>query len=185
MKRIARTTVVLVGATLLAASTAGPSSATPSHWEYYHGEYGPEVSFCGDLVQRGETDGRFRTVVHGPDGLPYEFDRATFTDTWTNPTTAEFATVKGVYRGGALHVTDNGDGTTTIQIKNTGSTKVYDASGDLITRSGGGLFAFELLLDNAGTPTDPSDDEVIAFLGVVKRAGQVFSVCDVLTDAIG
>ena len=32
---------------------------------------------------------------------------------------------------------------------------------------------------------DPSDDEVIAFLGVVKRAGQDFSVCDVLTDAIG
>ena len=35
-------------------------------------------------------------------------------------------------------------------IKNTGSTKVYDASGDLITRSGSGLFVFELLLEQRG-----------------------------------
>ena len=72
MKRFARTTVVLAAPP---CSLRGIVRPVPRQrraiWEHYHGEDGPEVSFCGDLVQRGETDGRFRTVVHGPDGLPY------------------------------------------------------------------------------------------------------------------
>jgi hypothetical protein len=44
---------------------------------------------------------------------------------------------------------------------------VYGPDGKAIARNPGQL-RFELLIDNGGTPTDPSDDEFLEFLGFVK-----------------
>lgn len=48
-----------------------------------------------------------------------------------------------------------------------GSSKYYGPDGKLLLRDPGQI-RFELLIDHGGTPTDPSDDEEIDFLGVVK-----------------
>jgi hypothetical protein len=89
---------------------------------------------------------------------------------WTNVATGDFVTVVGSYRGGDLRVTDNGDGTLTVISKHTDNWATYDQDGTGIAGARrAGLTSFELLFDNAGTPTDPSDDEFVAFLGVVTR----------------
>lgn len=174
---------------LLAGSAAltvgiGAASATPSHWETYEYAYGPEISFCGDLQQEGVVTGRFRTTTHGPDGFYYEHDIARFTDTWTNLETAEFVTTEGSYRNDAHRVTDNGDGTLTILVQGSGTTATFNEAGERIA-FGAGLTAWELLIDHAGTPTDPSDDEVLAFLGFTKSTGVDDGMCSAILEEIG
>ena len=66
-----------------------------------------------------------------------------------------------------LRVTDNGDGTLTILILSTGNAVLYGENGKVIARNSGQV-RFEILIDHGGTPTDPSDDEFLEFLGVVK-----------------
>jgi hypothetical protein len=67
-----------------------------------------------------------------------------------------------------LRVTD-GDGTLTILVMTTGNAAVYGPDGKAIARNPGQV-RFELLIDHGGTPTDPSDDEELAFLGFVKES---------------
>ena len=66
-----------------------------------------------------------------------------------------------------LKVTDNGDGTLTILVLGTGNFVVYDHDGKAIARNPGQV-RFEILIDDGGTPQDPSDDEFLEFLGDVK-----------------
>ncbi|MGH9252657.1 MAG: hypothetical protein ACRD0W_24545, partial [Acidimicrobiales bacterium] len=66
-----------------------------------------------------------------------------------------------------LRVTDNDDGTLTILVLSTGNAAVYGPDGKALARNPGQV-RFELLVDHGGTPTDPSDDEELEFLGLVK-----------------
>ena len=68
-----------------------------------------------------------------------------------------------------LRVTDNGDGTLTILILATGNTVHYGEDGKAIAWNPGQQ-RIEILVDHGGTPTDPSDDEFLEFLGVVKES---------------
>ncbi len=137
----------LTGLAVLSAGI-GPASATPSHWDRYHDEYGPQVSFCGPPSSSSRAwqtvDSRF--TAHGPDGLPYYYDAAKYTDTWTNLTTGEFVTVVASDKQIALTSTDNGDGTATILFSGPGSHVVYNEDGDLIAH-GAGLTRFAFLFD--------------------------------------
>ena len=65
-----------------------------------------------------------------------------------------------------LDVTDNGDGTLTILVMGTGNATAFDENGKAIARNPGQI-RFEILIDNGGTPQDPSDDEFLEDLGVV------------------
>ena len=58
------------------------------------------------------------------------------------------------------------DGTLTILVMGTGNAVAYNEDGKAIARNPGQI-RFELLIDNGGTPQDPSDDEFLADLGVV------------------
>ena len=49
----------------------------------------------------------------------------------------------------------------------TGSLKVFGPDGEILFRDPGQV-RFELLIDHGGTPTDPTDDEELEFLGIVK-----------------
>ena len=46
---------------------------------------------------------------------------------------------------------------------------LYGEDGKVIARNPGQV-RFEILVDHGGTPTDPSDDEFLEFLGVVKES---------------
>jgi hypothetical protein len=183
------TAAALAGVAVLSVGI-GAAAATPSHWEPYHFEYGPEATedFCGvsglTVAQQGVVDGRFRTTTHGPDGLSYDHDHGSFTDTWTNVETGEFVTVVGSYINDAHRVTDNGDGTLTILFQGPSRRERLNEDGERISLSAG-LTAFELLIDHAGTPTDPSDDVFLEFLGFVKDVGLTSDFCTTVVQAIG
>jgi hypothetical protein len=112
-------------------------------------------------------DSTVHAVPHGPDGLVYFLEHATETDVFTN--LANDKSVTGVLNviQKDMRVTDNGDGTLTILVLATGNAVLYGEDGEAIARDPGQI-RFEILIDDGGTPTDPSDDEFLAYLGQVK-----------------
>jgi hypothetical protein len=106
-------------------------------------------------------------VPHGPDGLVYFGFNLKVTEVVTNLANGNSVTSFATIRDKDQRVTDNGDGTLTILVLNTGNAVLYGEDGKVIARNPGQV-RFEFLLDHGGTPSDPSDDEFLEFLGVVK-----------------
>ena len=112
-------------------------------------------------------DIRLHAVPHGPDGLAYFLSHGTETDVFTN--LANGRSVTGVLNvvERDQRITDNGDNTLTILILATGNAVLYGEDGRAIARDPGQI-RFRILIDDGGTPNDPSDDEFLSNLGVVK-----------------
>ncbi|HET9286220.1 MAG TPA: hypothetical protein VFO26_01565 [Gaiella sp.] len=132
-----------------------------------------ETDFCeveGLTVQVAtHLVGRVHAVPHGPDGLAYFGFNLKVTDVVTNLANGNSVTSIATIRDMDLRVTDNGDGTLTILVLSTGNAVLYGEDGKVIARNPGQV-RFEILIDHAGTPTDPSDDTELAFLRVVKES---------------
>ena len=156
------------------ATTASADRAIVEHWvDDYTVTHLDGSDFCGDLgfdvVEHGEAKGVFIGTRRGRDGLWYFGDRFTGTTTWSNPENGREFRIEFSGTNRDQLITDNGDGTLTIQVQATGPSRAY-ADGAL-TFIDTGMVRFRILVDHAGTPTDPADDEFLAFLGVDKEAG--------------
>jgi hypothetical protein len=163
------------------------ASAAPGEWETFHNEASfVEEDACGvsgfTLEQTLVSDGRERVTERGPDGLPYYEAHEQVARTATNVATGEPVTQMITVRFTVVDVTDNGDGTSTI-VSQRPTRVVYLKDGEVIAR-GATFVRFEALVDNGGTPTDPSDDE---FLGeeVIKDVGNSADFCATIIEAIG
>jgi hypothetical protein len=112
-------------------------------------------------------DGRVQAVPHGRDRLAYFLERGKATDVFTNPANGKSITGVTTFIEKDLHVTDNGNGTLTITNLSTGNGVLYGEDGKAIARNPGQV-RFRFIVDDGGTPADPSDDEFLADLGMVK-----------------
>ena len=82
-------------------------------------------------------------------------------------------------------ITDNGDGTMTILVLATGNAAVYDETGKAIARNPGQV-RYEVLIDYGADIADPSDDQFIEFLGLVKGStGRNDDFCGAVLPVIG
>jgi hypothetical protein len=143
------------------------------------------------LLRRSQRPHRHRRAwivpvnFHGPDGLGYGAEKLHSTATYTN--LAAGKTMTEVLSGPTkdLKVSDNGDGTLTLLVLSTGSFKVFGPGGEFPFNDPGQI-RFELLIDHAGTPTDPSDDEFLLFLedlGIVEGAAPDGTIRRTFTSA--
>jgi len=168
---------------------AGPAGAQPLDRGTFHDEFTDLVEdFCdvpGLTVQiGGVVDGRFLFNPHGPDGLAYYMESIRISSTFTNVDSG--STITAVERSlfKDLKVTDNGDGTLTILVLGTGNSMLYGQDGKAIARNPGQV-RFEVLIDHAGTPEDPFDDEFLADLGLVKGStGRSDDFCEAAVPAL-
>jgi hypothetical protein len=156
---------------------------------------GTEVvdDFCGQagltMTLNFVVDGRFFVNARKPGTLPYGIEMDQATETTTNDAGESTTSVRRVTMKD-LKITDNGDGTATILVLVAGSNTLYDDStGKAIDHSPGQL-RFEILIDENGTPSDPTDDQFLDFLGVVKmsppptsRVGDDF--CPTMLEVLG
>jgi hypothetical protein len=170
MKLRRRVTMAGVVVLLTLAATIGPAWAKPLERVHFHDSSSEVIEdFCPGLTARldSEVDGTFLLNPHGPDGLAYGSEKVHGTDSLTN--LANDKTITRVFNVTSkdLKVTDNGDGTLTILVLATGGERWYGPDGQFLF-SNPGQTRFEVLIDHGGTPTDPSDDEFLEFLGVVK-----------------
>ena len=160
----------VVAAVLTVGLATSAALARPLEKVHFHDVTSEVVEdFCGDLTVRIDEDirGAFLLNAHGPDGLAYGSERARGTQVITNLANDKTFTQIFSVLTKDLKVTDNGDSTLTILVLATGSGKVYGPDGKLLFNDPGQI-RFEVLIDHGGTPTDPSDDEFLEFLGMVK-----------------
>jgi hypothetical protein len=123
-------------------------------------------------------------VPHGPDGLAYFLQHGTVSEMFTSMANGKSVTSVANVIEKDLRVTDNGDGTQTVLILATGNAVLYGDDGKAIARNPGQI-RFELLFDDGGTPTDPSDDEFLADLGLVKGStGRSDDFCEAAVQAL-
>jgi hypothetical protein len=160
-----------VGA-VAAVVLAAVASAGPVFQESFHEEETVVFeNFCdvpGLTVEAAfVTDGRVHAVQHGPQEAPYFVEHVKRTEVYTNLANDKSVTAMVNAMTKDLRITDNGDGTITILVLATGNAVLYGEDGKALGRDPGQI-RYEILIDTAGTPSDPSDDEFLAFLGVVK-----------------
>ncbi len=191
MRRAFRRRLVAIlaasAASALVLGTAASAGLIENSTFHDEGTFVNEV-FCGvpGLTIDGAftVDGRVHVVSHGPSGLVYFMENIRATTMLTNPDTDKTVTEVLTVLSKDLKVTDNGDGTLTIRILGTGNDVAYDSNGKAIFR-GPGQFQFEILLDHAGTPTDPSDDVFLEDLGLVKpETGRKDDFCEAVVPAL-
>jgi hypothetical protein len=192
--RLSRTVLMTAGlAVAVSMSTASLAAAQPIAQEHFH-DSGSEVieEFCGDLTVRHdfEVDVYFSGKPHGPDGLIYFADRARGTDAWTNLANDKTFTVTFAGQQKDQQVTDNGDGTLTIQVLVAGRALAYGPDGTRFLFLDAGMSRFQFMVDHGGTPTDPDDDqeiegsfELLQEAGRADTAGRDF--CEDIHDIIG
>ena len=182
-KRLLRLGAMLaVGAATVATFAAAAGAGEIFH-ETFHEETSRVITdFCGVTGLTVEfatvVDGRAHAVPHGRDGLPYFGASIRRTETVTNLANENSVTSFANFVDKDLRVTDNGDGTFTILVLTTGNAVLYGPDGKAVARNPGQT-RFEILVDNGGTPTDPSDDEFVEFLGEVKGStGRTDDFCE-------
>ena len=173
---------VAAGLTVVSIAVAGAASADAP--ERFHEEFTeiiddycdvPGLTVRSDVVLDGKTRIRQRAGF-------MEQVSGTFVDT----NVANGRAISGAFHetGKALHATDNGDGTSTLLFFVTGNDVTYGPDGNAIARNPGQL-RFEVLVDNNDTPNDPSDDEFIAMLDIVKEStGRSDDFCAAVVPAL-
>jgi hypothetical protein len=157
--------------TVASIAVAGAVSAGPPVHERFH-EGSTEIidDYCGveGLTVRSDVvlDGKILIQSGQHAGFKQHFNGTSVDTSLANgrAITGKFNILEK-----ALHATDNGDGTNTVLFLGTGNEGTYGPDGKAIARNPGQI-RFELLVDHNGTPNDPSDDEVLAFLGLVKES---------------
>jgi hypothetical protein len=172
-RKLRLSAILALGATA-AVMLAAAASAGQIFRETFHEEVTEIINnYCGvpglTVESAVVTDGRIHVVPHGRDGLPYGGLHIKQTEVVTNLANGNSVTFFSTFIDKDLRATDNGDGTLTILILATGNTVLYGEDGKAIARNPGQQ-RIEILLDHGGTPTDPSDDEFLEFLGVVKES---------------
>jgi hypothetical protein len=179
---------VAAGLTIASIAVAGTASAGPPLNEKFHDEFTDVIDdFCGveGLTVRTDVVIDGKDLIHSGQNVGFmEHVNGTSVDTNEANGNAVTETFHSVQR--AKQATDNGDGTFTVLFLQTGNDVTYGPDGKAIARNPGQV-RYELLIDGNGTPSDPSDDEVLAFLGFVKEStGRTDDFCaavvPVLTD---
>jgi hypothetical protein len=128
-------------------------------------------------------DLRVHAVPHGADRLVYFLQHGTRTEVLTNLANGRSLRSFTRVTEKDQRVTDNGDGTLTVLILATGNAVLYDQNRKAIARNPGQT-RIELLVDHGGTPTDPSDDQVLAEEVVRSSTGRSDDFCEAAVPAL-
>jgi hypothetical protein len=148
--------LALVGGMVAAA----PAAAQPLEQGRFHDVF-TDFFDCDGTPARtdGDVSGNFNAVRHGS-GLVYFRDSVRGTLVHTNLNTGGTFTEIFTVNSRDAQVIDNGDGTLTIVVHATGSVRFYDTDGNFVLADPGQV-RFQFMVDDGGTPGDPSDDEEI------------------------
>ena len=179
----------IAAGTVAAALAAAPAVAKPIDSGPFHEEFTEtQEDFCDveglTIEVENVIDGRILVNVRKPGTAPHFQSNSSVTSTYRNAE-GDFVTERIRLHDLDLKITDHGDGTMTILVLSTGNAFVADPDGKVLARNPGQV-RFELLIDNGGTIGDPSDDEFIEFLGLVKGStGRTDDFCAAVLPILG
>jgi hypothetical protein len=153
VRRLAAVTCAAAAVTA-GAAVSGADPAVVVHFEDEFTETYPSGDpdfFCTldfEVVQHFEESGTFVGGTRGPDGAFYGGARFTGTNTFSNPANGKSYQSRFAGTDRDQRITDNGDGTVSIQVQQTGPTRWY--VGDTLTFVDTGMNRFTLLFDTEG-----------------------------------
>jgi hypothetical protein len=179
--------VVLVSGLTAFGIGAAPAAARVLDHDQFHDTSSEIIEDCG-LTLRFDVDirGMFMDNSHGRDGLVYFTETHHGTFSYTNLANGLTMTevLNNIHKD--LKVTDNGDGTLTVVIMESGVHNVKGPDGK-IERMDPGTIRVEILLDHGGTPTDTSDDEELDFRVIREGTGpnELVDFCGDIQELIG
>ena len=155
-----RSVLVLVGLAIAGAVLAStPANARPIDKGHFHDVFTGDVYDCDGIPAQdsGDVSGNFLFNQRGSSQFPYYRESVHGSAMTTNlETGGTFTNVFSVNTRDHT-IVDNGDGTITITSFASGTSRFYDADGNLVLEDPGQTrFAFDI--DYNGTPGDPSDD---------------------------
>jgi hypothetical protein len=186
-----RSARLLLAAALTVGLSVPAAAAKPFEHERFHEQFSEVIEgFCNGLTVRHDVDvrGSVRANARGRDRLVYFAEHLHGLESFTNLANRKTFTLRFDFQVKDQRVTDNQDGTLTILVKTPGRQTVIGPDGRKLFLDAGATW-FEVLVDHAGTPTDPSDDEFLEFLGIVKAAGRQDTAgrdfCDDIREFIG
>jgi hypothetical protein len=166
--KLGRLVTGVLASTLAMTVTSEPLAARPVERGHFS-ESLTEFVDCGDLTARVDVDvdWAFLLKSQGRDLLPYGMETSHGEQVWTNMTTGRSLTVVTNFVVKDQQISDNGDGTLTIVVQSSGGVNVFGPDGTLLFKDPGQSRSV-LLIDNGGTPADPTDDVFLKDLGQVK-----------------
>ena len=166
------------------------ASASPSHWQPVNEEFAEVFEACPGLTVSWEltVTGKSRYITRGLNDLPLYEEHVTDNEVYTNQANGQWVRVIGTRVEHPLSVTDNGDGTLTYLYNHTGKSTMYAEDGTLVARLFTGGIFIEKTFDHGGTPTDPSDDQLVGLNfpnGFESTGRHDTDFCTALVGAIG
>ena len=168
-RRAATVAASFVGAGALVVAASPAVSAAPIEQFTFEEESTTVLhDYCDTpgltVTRHWQEHGSVRLIARGPDQLPYAQGAFQGSVTYTNVSTGAAFTFAWRSVDRDARVVDNGDGTSTAIIQVSGNRSYY-VDGRRVA-AGTGTLRDEVLVDNGGTPSDPSDD---AFLELLDR----------------
>ena len=172
VKMVAAGTIATGTISAVVGFGASPLAAAPIEHVRDSGVFTEVVEdFCGDLDVRITDEFSEHVLIMSRNGVPYFQNNVRSVTTFTNLANNKTFTIESRFLDKDNDIVDNGDGTFTITIRVSGQTKVYGPDGEHLFLDAG-MTLFQILVDNNGTPADPTDDEFITDLGVLRQAGR-------------
>jgi hypothetical protein len=147
--------LVMTGSVL--AST--PATARPIDKGHFHDVFTSDVYDCDGTPAQdsGDVSGNFVFNQRGSSPFPYYRESVHGTVVTTNLETGGTFTNVFTNNGRDHTIVDNGDGTITITVYASGTSRFYDTNGRFVLKDPGQT-RFAVDIDYNGTPGDPSDD---------------------------
>ena len=147
------------GALALLSVTASPASAAVIEHAHFVDSGTEPFTECPGIDATVSWNDRVHEVLRtrGQSDLIYFSANVHGRNVFTNLDTGRTYSSANNFTDRDLDVVDNGDGTLTITVASTGSTRWYDADGRKVFTTAGN-FRFQFMVDHGGTPNDPSDD---------------------------
>jgi hypothetical protein len=186
---VAALLAALAGALFAALGLAVPSQAEPGHVfrdTIHLDDINMIEGFCDEdmpVQSHFVADVRIKAMPRGSGGLIYFAQRLKATETFTNVANGKFVVTTVNALDKDLRITDNGDGTLTILTLSTGNNVFYNSAGKAIGRNPGQV-RFRIVVDDGGTPTDPTDDTEVSFEVVKESTGRTDDFCEVVVPAL-
>lgn len=179
---------VLGGVALPALGIVGPAAGAPIDSGTYHDEVSFVVEDTCDVsgfTTRVDyvVDGRFMLYSRGADRLPYVNESRKESLVFTNLATGDFVTIENLENGNDAQATEEG-GILTYVTVHTGTSVMYSMNGKVIARDTG-QSRLELLFDDGGTPTDPTDDVFLDAILLEETGLPSIDYCAETVNAIG
>ena len=155
-----RSALLIAGLAIAGSVLAStPATAKPIDKGHFHDVFTSDVYDCDGTPAQdsGDVSGNFVFNQRGSSPFPYYRESVHGTVVTTNLETG--GTYTNVFTSNSRDhtIVDNGDGTITITSFASGTSRFYDADGNLVLKDPGQVrVAFDI--DYNGTPGDPSDD---------------------------